>query len=438
MVLWLTLATNANAWEPIGVWAWLPDERIRYVVADDCPLPGAECVDAVQRALAAWEAVPCTGIRFQFEGVVPPEQALLTGDGRIGFSFADTDPDWEGHQLRWGAVYSRGVAWPGADRFDDVLSAYDATVLGREGVDWTTDPRVQAGLCTPGQPNLDTYLVHEVGHLLGLNHPCVPGDCDPADADAVMQEEIADDCSLSRPPADDDREGVTAWYAPHVQIVCSEAADLERSSGGPLDGVGRIEGGAPFSVHCTLASQDLDDVFAARWTFGDGGEAWGIAVEHTYEREGVWSIEVELDGDPETCPPGVWGPPIRQQNRVTICGVPEPTFTMEPVGDLKWRVLHEAAFVDTTCLQNLRWDVYRGTDRDGSLVFSSTHWAPTIPFPEPGDYTVVLHVGGPGGTGAAATTLQVSPGSPLHCGGTSSAYTSFSALFPLALLRRRR
>ena len=129
---------------------------------------------ALATALDAWKAPDCTAIEPYFAGWTPDEPASKDGVNTIAW-IADwakrgyptqspgyTDMQYHGHDGRWEIADA------------DVL--LDAT-----GYDWTVEP--------DHDTSLQAVLTHELGHALGLLHPCELGgtddapDCSEASAD---------------------------------------------------------------------------------------------------------------------------------------------------------------------------------------------------------------------------------------------------------------
>ena len=91
-----------------------------------------------------------------------------------------------------------------------------------------------------------------------------------------------------------------------------------------------------------------------------------------------------------------------------------------------------------TCISNATWEVYEGTSVGGTPVRTLSGWEPDLDLSEegPGDYTIVLNVGGLGGTGAAMTNIKVGRGAGCsHVPGWSWAFVA--PLFLVGLSRRR-
>jgi hypothetical protein len=198
----------------------------------------------------------------------------------------------------------------------------------------------------------------------------------------------------------------------------------------------QLVGLPPFEVRCTAAPDDPevgeDEVV---WRFGDGEVATGFVVSHTYTEVGQFSLGVEVGGEE----------PVR--GIVTTCGVPAPVFTWEHLGGLEYRAVNETP-PSPNCIDQLRWQVFRGKDRTREPVFEETIWEPRFEVPEEGDYTLVLTMGGLAGSAAAASRIEARGGlgdaerensMAATCAGPSSGMWALPlVLFGIPARRRKR
>ena len=154
-------ATDALRWDPE---IWGPGAELPFFVADDPEWDEAgrraeTAVPFVERALAAWSAVPSADIRWSGVGVAPGPGDFVDGgnavtvnpDPEVTYSFANIWSEWRllGEEAPWRIV-----------ECDIVLSQETARNLD----DW--------GL---------SVLIHEFGHCLGLAHAGAhPGTRSPA------------------------------------------------------------------------------------------------------------------------------------------------------------------------------------------------------------------------------------------------------------------
>jgi hypothetical protein len=81
--------------------------------------------------------------------------------------------------------------------------------------------------------------------------------------------------------------------------------------------------------------------------------------------------------------------------------VPEPEFTIEHVDGLTYALRNESDVSVYGCIYEIQWDVFQGD----TIISSLNAWEPQITFPSEGDFKIVLNLGGPAGTGAAALTV---------------------------------
>jgi hypothetical protein len=123
---------------------------------------------------------------------------------------------------------------------------------------------------------------------------------------------------------------------------------------------------------------------------------------------------------------------------VRACGTPEVSFEIERTEGLSYQMYNDTDISVYGCISDVVWDVYDGTDTSAEPILSVKAWEPILTFPEDGEYTVVAHVGGIGGTGAATLSIDTTEST----GGCSSLGLlgggSLSLLFAtMGLIRRR-
>jgi hypothetical protein len=114
----------------------------------------AELVGAVQRAAATWSAVESATVRFEFKGMTT---AMAEGfDGRTTFGFIDR---------------------PDLDRVLGATSFLIDTETGEIAeADIFFNSRFMFSVAPGGQPDrldLESLVLHELGHLLGLGHSAI-------------------------------------------------------------------------------------------------------------------------------------------------------------------------------------------------------------------------------------------------------------------------
>ena len=228
----------------------------------------------------------------------------------------------------------------------------------------------------------------------------------------------------------------------------------------PDDGAGQIVGLPPLEIRCVplLPLEGTWDKVV--WTFGDGATAEGEAVDHVYDRPGQFTVSVTLENfvdappdtdDTDAVAPADTDPYESRFGYVTVCGAPEPEFTYAFKGGLDYELKNRTPAAPH-CLSELRWDIFEGRAVQGDPWRSIETWEPEFILPREGIWTVVLTVGGIGGTRSAkleidakyalTDDLDLGPQN-LHCSTGGPAGLAVGALpfalpFALLLARRRR
>lgn len=179
LALW---AVPALAWQAVGsVW---PTAEVTYAVGTDlAPFDDAAAMSAVFGAFAAWEGVPCSAIRFAYDGRTA---APVGADGRTTVTFSHGD--WTLAEPTHTALQADGTLIVEGDVLLDLSSGSGWALSGADGV---TSLDVQAA------------LAHEVGHLLGL------GD---SDVEGATMNPAAIGHPDGRTLSEDDVEGLCALY----------------------------------------------------------------------------------------------------------------------------------------------------------------------------------------------------------------------------------
>jgi len=206
----------------------------------------------------------------------------------------------------------------------------------------------------------------------------------------------------------------------------------------------RAVGVVDFDLKCQVTYHDLPNITGATWNWGDGETSEGIDVEHVYTTAGNLTMRVCIDGqsvDDETEEVTPWQHCITRPGYVLACDVPDVAFSAEQLDGLTWQFFNQTDLSTFGCIQNVQWEVYNKGDAEPFDSFQS--WEPEYVFPEKGDYTIVLNVGGMGGTAAATldVTVKRSGGSKGRACNTTGGGFAFGGVFlSLGLLafRRRR
>ncbi|MCA9494660.1 MAG: PKD domain-containing protein [Myxococcales bacterium] len=201
------------------------------------------------------------------------------------------------------------------------------------------------------------------------------------------------------------------------------------------------------AVNC-VAQPPLDGAYDdVVWLFGDGEVATGLAVSHTYEDVGQYSVAVTLAGWTPDDPEDVETPALKRHGLITVCGEPAPEFTYEGVGGLDVVLLNRTP-PEPRCISRIQWDLYEGKSQGGSALMTLDTWDPELTLPDKGVYTVVLTVGGLAGTNAAALEIDARYGLPdeltngplpfAGCDSSGSGRAAALGWAPLLLLAARR
>lgn len=168
---------------------------LRVAQAGSDNLGAAASRAAIARALARWEAVDCAVVRFAVDeaaDTAAPEDTVVLGGARDGENdLVFVESGWEMGR------YVLGVTGPviGADGIEEADIAFNG-----QDVIWTDDGG--------GGIDLEAVALHEVGHLIGLQHNLGPFD---PDRQPTMAPEIADRAE-SRSLELDDVRGVCFLY----------------------------------------------------------------------------------------------------------------------------------------------------------------------------------------------------------------------------------
>ncbi|MFT7519648.1 MAG: V8-like Glu-specific endopeptidase/PKD repeat protein [Kiritimatiellia bacterium] len=206
----------------------------------------------------------------------------------------------------------------------------------------------------------------------------------------------------------------------------------------------RAVGVVDFDLKCNVTYHEMENITGATWNWGDGESSEGIDVEHLYTKVGNHTMRVCIDGeviDDETEESTPWQHCITRPGYVLACGIPDVEFSLEQLDGLNWQFLNQTDLSTFGCIQNIQWEVFHKGDAEPFDTFQS--WEPEYTFPEKGEYTIVLNVGGMGGTAAATIDVEVK-----RTGGTDTracdttggtfAFGGFLLLLGLPLIRRRR
>jgi hypothetical protein len=207
--LWLVgaaflMSMPAQAYKLLGN-QWDPDDGpVPYAVdpAGSDDIDDGSDVDTVDDAYRAWACVEGSALRFEKSESDGPRQ-MDPGDGVNTFFFSETEDEARGNGMGPGTLgITVGAAGQGADI---TLNGYDH--------EWS------AGYPIRGADIMSTSL-HEVGHLLGLAHPCE----DENDLSTCLNSSVTvmhpnDQTPVVR-PLSDDIEGLLSMYASNDDSRC--------------------------------------------------------------------------------------------------------------------------------------------------------------------------------------------------------------------------
>jgi len=150
VVAYLKFGAAANGRTVALRWAQLP---VRYFVTDR-GVPGVSTVqlqNAIDRAFRTWQDLPSSAVTYQFVGFTRAEP--FDDDGIVTLGFQDR-PELEGVLGSTGFVI---------DTFTGAI--VEADILFNSAFPWSVSAAGE-----PGQFDLQSIALHEVGHLSGLGH----------------------------------------------------------------------------------------------------------------------------------------------------------------------------------------------------------------------------------------------------------------------------
>lgn len=196
-------AGTATAAFALWPWKWDDAELPVRVAYNPAGAPAGVTAATVEAALAPWNAVVTTRFRFA---------ALELTNARPGIHLGVADGTntigWLNLGCAEGCVLGVTSKLPDAHEVDIVMNA---------------DPGANLGTGAAGTLDTQSILLHEAGHLAGLEHSCQPliGVCSPLESEAVMYWRYA---GIKRTLAADDVAGISALYpVPAGQVPLAPA-----------------------------------------------------------------------------------------------------------------------------------------------------------------------------------------------------------------------
>lgn len=194
----LARGAKSNGSNPAGVsatwlpwsWAWAPSEIPVEVAYNPTGAPPGVGPSAIIAGLQAWSSVPDSSFRFHYAGVTNNTASIL-----------ESGPDGE-NVISWASLpCEQGCVLGVTSR----QSAHEVDML------LNSNPAAASQLGVGDQVDWRTVILHELGHMAGLEHSCpVPfGPCSDAEASAVMYFQYR---GKLRKLAPDDMEGIATLY----------------------------------------------------------------------------------------------------------------------------------------------------------------------------------------------------------------------------------
>jgi PKD repeat protein len=197
-------------------------------------------------------------------------------------------------------------------------------------------------------------------------------------------------------------------------------------------------------LKCVVDFYAPENITEVVWAWGDGNTQEVVAGDpgllegtHSFTETGNYNVKMcvkfTADGrESSHC--------ADRRSYVRACGEPEAAFSYNAVDTRTLQFVNLTDIKAYGCIFDVEWEVYEGDSVSGTPVDTLKAWAPEYEFPSAGNYTVVLNVGGIGGTGAAVLPINVGQATrgANSCDTLGGSAGFVLALSGLAALRRRR
>lgn len=362
------------------------------------------------------EAAECAELTFEYMGLTTD----TSGSRRDGIRtvFFEDPADELGSTVN-GVTVSWGSNTVVKEQNGNTYYAFDDTDIIFSAVrDWGTTPEMGSG-CGSAY-NLEGTATHEVGHSLGMGHSCDDGDIcrDSTLLNATMFWQHGACDTTHSDINEDDIAGIEALYGPFATFFTDS----------------QTFGGVPLTIDFQVETEG--EIIAADWSFGDGETSTEIEPSHEYLSEGQFTVNAEFEIESDVCGTATYS--YRELAFALVCDAPQSTFSYDFVEneDFILQMVNQTPVTTYGCIDEIAWEVYKGSE----LIDTFNAWSPKIEFPDVGDYTIKLAVGGPGGGTASELTVAVDgKGGGCSTAGVSGGAAGFAGIL-LALgaaLRRR-